>query len=200
VLTSGQVLGQAHQHQVFLGPFDDERRDLDLPGFDVGFQASWSSDEVVAGIAVPTADVTDCDGLLEPEVGDLGDNLSEFLFAASPFPEFAVALFWIFPRTSRQVRASIEHGRWRSSSPDDGGRKEPVSQVSRIMMLSRLISERKESDTREFAIGMDNTGANLCGTQPVCPETRQHIAGKSGSTGLRRGLFSIEDGPYPLRT
>jgi len=68
------------------------------------------------------------------------------------------------------------------------------------MVLSRLMPERNESDPREFAAGMDNTRANLCGTQPVCPETRQHFAGNSGSTGLRGGLFAIEQGPYPLRT
>jgi hypothetical protein len=68
-------------------------------------------------------------------------------------------------------------------------------QVLRIMMLSRLTSDRRQSDTREFAAGWSKTGANLLAAQPVRPDFQHPFAGNSGSTGLRSG-----ESPYPLRT
>jgi hypothetical protein len=55
--------------------------------------------------------------------------------------------------------------------------------------------ELKQSDTRRFAIVENRPAA-----QPVCPEFPNQIAGNSGSQGLRSALFSIENGPYRLRT
>jgi hypothetical protein len=68
--------------------------------------------------------------------------------------------------------------------------EEPTSQVLRIMTLSRLMHERKQSDTRRFAVA-----ANRPAAQPVCPESQNPISGISGSQGLRSG-----ESPYPLRT
>ena len=62
-------------------------------------------------------------------------------------------------------------------------------QVLRIMMLSRLMSECKQSDTRKFA-----ATANLLAAQPVRPDFQQPFAVNPGSTGLRSGESS-----YPLR-
>lgn len=79
------------------------------------------------------------------------------------------------------------------------------------MMLFRLMSDCKQSDTRKFAAGWSKTGANLLAAQPVRPDFQQPFAGLfsgiqiardqyMGSTGLRSGLFSNEQSPYPLRT
>lgn len=68
--------------------------------------------------------------------------------------------------------------------------RKPTSQVMRIMMLSRLMSQHDRSDTRWFA-GL----ANLFATQPVRPQFRKSISGNSGSQGLRSA-----ESPYPLRT
>jgi hypothetical protein len=79
------------------------------------------------------------------------------------------------------------------------------------MTLSRLMSDCKQSDTREFAAGWSKTGANLLAAQPVRSDFQHPFAGlfsgiqiasdlNVGSTGLRSGLFSNEQGPYPLRT
>jgi len=72
----------------------------------------------------------------------------------------------------------------------DQFQEEPTSQVLRIMMLSRLMLDCDQSDTRWLA-----KSANIFAAQPVRPQFRQKIAGNSGSTGLRCGEF-----PYPLRT
>ncbi len=64
------------------------------------------------------------------------------------------------------------------------------SMVVWIMMLSRLMHEQKQSDTRRFAVA-----ANRPAAQPVCPEFQTSISGNSGSQGLRS-----EESPYPLRT
>ena len=63
------------------------------------------------------------------------------------------------------------------------------------MVLSRLMSDCKQSEAREFAAGWSNAGANLLAAQPVRPDFLQPFAGNLGSTGLRRG-----ESPYPLRT
>jgi hypothetical protein len=63
------------------------------------------------------------------------------------------------------------------------------------MMLSRLMSDCKQSDTRGFAVDWSNTGANLLATQSVRPDFQQLFAGNSGCTGLHGG-----ESPYPLRT
>jgi hypothetical protein len=79
-------------------------------------------------------------------------------------------------------------------------RDEPTSQVLRIMMLSRLMSDRDQSGTEGCAIS-----AFLLAVQPERPQFRHQIAGQSsmirsaslpnvGSTGLRSG-----ESPY-LRT
>lgn len=68
--------------------------------------------------------------------------------------------------------------------------EETISKVLRIMMFSQLMSDCRQSDTRRFAIP-----ANLFGTQSVRPQTRQHLAGNSGITGLRS-----EESSYPLRS
>ena len=77
----------------------------------------------------------------------------------------------------------------------DQFQEERTLQVSRIMMLSRLMPECDQSGTRWFAPIPTNGAANLLAAQPVRPQFRQQIAGNSGSTGLRG-----EESPYPLRT
>jgi hypothetical protein len=73
---------------------------------------------------------------------------------------------------------------------DQQFQEETISQVLRIMMFSQLMSDCRQSDTRQFAIP-----ANLFGTQPVRPQIRQHLAGNSGNAGLRS-----EESSYPLRS
>lgn len=62
-------------------------------------------------------------------------------------------------------------------------------------MLSRLMHELEQSDTRRFAVA-----ANRPAAQPVCLKSLAQNAGISGSQGLQGVLFSTENGPYPLRT
>ncbi len=73
-------------------------------------------------------------------------------------------------------------------------------------MLSRLMSDCPQSDSRKFA-----DSANFLTTQPVYPEIQQDFAGlfsviqiasdlNPGSTGLQGEQFSYEDGLDPLRT
>jgi len=68
-------------------------------------------------------------------------------------------------------------------------------QVLRIMMLSRLMFDCKQSDTREFAAGWLFTGANLLAAQTVRSDFQLPFAGNSGSADLRSG-----ESPYPLHT
>ena len=77
----------------------------------------------------------------------------------------------------------------------DQFQEESTSQVLRIMMLSWLMLDCDQSDTRWFAPIQPNVAANLFAAQPVRLQLRQQIAGNSGSTGLRSG-----ESPYPLRT
>jgi hypothetical protein len=72
---------------------------------------------------------------------------------------------------------------------------QPTSQVLRIMTLSRLMSDRDQSGTGWCAISV-----RLLTTQPARPQIQHQFAGNPESTGLRSGLFSNEQGPYPLRT
>ncbi len=58
------------------------------------------------------------------------------------------------------------------------------------MMLSRLMSDCPQKDSRKFA-----NPANHLAAQPVYPELRQDFAGNPGSPGLR-GEQSLN----PLRT
>ncbi len=62
-------------------------------------------------------------------------------------------------------------------------------------MLSRRMSDWQQSDTSRFV-----ASANRRAAQPVRRKSREQIAGISGRQGLRGELFSIENGPYPLRT
>jgi len=68
-------------------------------------------------------------------------------------------------------------------------------QVLLIMMLSRLMSDCKQSDTRKFAAGRVITGANLLAAQSAYSDFPCLCAGDSGSARLRRSESS-----YPLRT
>jgi len=72
--------------------------------------------------------------------------------------------------------------------------------VWRIMMLSQLMSDCKQIDTRKFSAGMVHAGVNLLAAQSERSDFQHPFAGNSGSRGLLRELFSIEQGPYPLRT
>jgi hypothetical protein len=84
VLPAGQVLGQAHQQQVFLRALHDDGRDLLLAQREVGLQAPLAADQVVARLAV----LHICRGyrhrLLEPQPGDVGHDLGELLLAPLP--------------------------------------------------------------------------------------------------------------------
>jgi hypothetical protein len=67
-------------------------------------------------------------------------------------------------------------------------------------MLSRLMSDRDQSGVGGCAPQISNSGALILATQPARPPIQHPFAGNPGSKGLRSGLFSIEQGPYPLRT
>mgnify|MGYP000918942131 CR=1 FL=1 len=68
------------------------------------------------------------------------------------------------------------------------------------MMLSRPMSDCRQSDTREFAAGLEKTRATLLTARSVRSDSRQSFASNRESLGLRSDLFSEEQGPYPLRT
>lgn len=72
---------------------------------------------------------------------------------------------------------------------------EPTSKVLRIMMLSRLILDCDQIDTKRFAPIQRNAAASLFAAQPVCSLVRQQVVGNSGSTGLSGG-----ESPNPPRT
>ena len=71
---------------------------------------------------------------------------------------------------------------------DQQFQEETTSQVLRIMMFSRLISDCRQSDTKWLA-----SSANLFATQPVRPQIRQHLVSNPGNTGL-----PSEESTYPL--
>lgn len=73
-------------------------------------------------------------------------------------------------------------------------------QVLRIMTLSRLMSDCSQSDTSEFAAGLEKTVATLFAAQSVRPDSRQSFAINPESLVLRSDLLSNEQIPYPLRT
>ena len=84
---------------------------------------------------------------------------------------------------------------------DQQFQEETTSQVLRIMMFSRLISDCRQSDTKWFA-----SPANLFAAQPVRPQIRQHFVSlfsmiqkvsllNVGNTGLRS-----EESTYPQRS
>ncbi len=88
--------------------------------------------------------------------------------------------FRFFLRTYCQARASKWVAAMTFIVADQPFQEETTSKVLRIMMFSQRMSDCRQSDTRRFAIP-----ANLFGTQPVRPQTRQHFADNSGNTGLR---------------
>ena len=77
-------------------------------------------------------------------------------------------------------------------------------------MRSQLMFDGKQSDTRKFAAGMVHARANLLAAPSARSNFQQPSAGlfsvfqiagdlNLGSTSLPSGLFSVEQGPYPLR-
>jgi hypothetical protein len=84
---------------------------------------------------------------------------------------------------------------------DQQFQEETTSQVLRIMMFSRQMSDCRQSDTKWFAIP-----ANLFGTQPVRPQNRQHLAGLvsviqiASDLNLANTGLQGEESSYPLRS
>ena len=80
------------------------------------------------------------------------------------------------------------------------------AKVLRIMMLSRLMLDCDQSDTRWFAAIQSNVAANLFTTQPVRPQFRRQVAGPfsliqiASDLNVRSTGLPGEESPYPLRT
>ena len=74
VLAPGQVLDKAHDEAIVLRGLDDDRGDLFLAESDERLQTALAADEIVAG---PVSFQTDCDRLLQTEMGDAGHQLGE---------------------------------------------------------------------------------------------------------------------------
>jgi hypothetical protein len=78
---------------------------------------------------------------------------------------------------------------------DQQFQEETTSKVSQIMMFSRLMSERSQSDTRRFAPIPLSGVANLFAAKPVRTQIGQQFAINSGNAGSRS-----EESSYPLRS